>query len=65
MTSPTDTAAPTRRAFLALSGASAGLASLGMQAWAQNTVEIDVDAITNTDHTTDVLVIGGGWDRLA
>ena len=64
MTSPTDTAAPTRRAFLALSGASAGLASLGMQAWAQNTVEIDVDAITNTDHTTDVLVIGGGMAGL-
>lgn len=59
-----DTAAPNRRAFLALSGASVGLASLGMQAWAQNAVEIDVDAITNTDHATDVLVIGGGMAGL-
>jgi succinate dehydrogenase/fumarate reductase flavoprotein subunit len=64
MTSSTDTSAPTRRDFLTLSGASAGLASLGMQAWAQNAVEIDPDAITNTDHSTDVLVIGGGMAGL-
>ncbi len=35
-----------------------------MQAWAQNAVEIDPDAITNTDHATDVLVIGGGMAGL-
>jgi succinate dehydrogenase/fumarate reductase flavoprotein subunit len=64
MSEPQDTAKPNRRAFLALSGASVGLASLGMQAWAQNAVEIDVDAITNTDHATDVLVIGGGMAGL-
>ena len=64
MTGPTDTAAPTRRTFLALSGAAAGLASVGMAAWAQNAVEIDVAAITRTDHSTDVLVIGGGMAGL-
>ncbi len=64
MSEPQDTAKPNRRTFLALSGASVGLASLGMQAWAQNAVEIDVDAITNTDHATDVLVIGGGMAGL-
>ncbi|SNS46108.1 FAD-dependent oxidoreductase [Antarctobacter heliothermus] len=64
MTTPVGTAAPSRRAFLALSGATAGLATLGMQAWARNTVEIDVDAITNTDHATDVLVVGGGMAGL-
>ncbi len=40
------------------------MVSLGMAAWADNSVEIDVDAITNTDHTTDVLVIGGGMAGL-
>ncbi|MBU2992890.1 FAD-binding protein [Octadecabacter sp. 1_MG-2023] len=64
MTAPTETHAPNRREFLALSGATAGAASLGMAAWAQNVVEIDVDAITNTDHATDVLVIGGGMAGL-
>lgn len=64
MTEQDDTTIPTRREFLALSGATAGIASLGMQAWAQNAVEIDVDTITNTDHTTDVLVIGGGMAGL-
>lgn len=42
MSAQDDTTAPTRREFLALSGATAGIASLGMQAWAQNSVEIDV-----------------------
>ena len=64
MTAPNDATAPTRRTFLALSGATAGLASLGMAAWAQNNVEIDVDAVTNTTHATDVLVIGGGMAGL-
>lgn len=64
MSDPHDTTAPTRREFLALSGATAGLVSVGMQAWAQNAVEIDPAAITNTDHTTDVLVIGGGMAGL-
>ncbi len=64
MTEHRETSAPTRRQFLALSGATAGVASLGMAAWAKNTVAIDVDAITNTDHATDVLVIGGGMAGL-
>ncbi len=64
MTTLSETTAPTRRAFMALSGASAGLASVGLAAWAQNNVEIDPDAITNTNHSTDVLVIGGGMAGL-
>ncbi|MDO6456301.1 FAD-binding protein [Celeribacter halophilus] len=64
MSAEDDTTAPTRREFLAMTGVTAGIASLGMQAWAQNAVEIDVDAITNTDHATDVLVIGGGMAGL-
>jgi NADPH-dependent 2,4-dienoyl-CoA reductase/sulfur reductase-like enzyme len=64
MTAPDHTTAPTRRDFLALSGATAGLASLGIQARAQNAVEIDADAVLNTDHATDVLVIGGGMAGL-
>ncbi|MDX2485568.1 MAG: FAD-binding protein [Pseudodonghicola sp.] len=59
-----ETTAPTRRAFLALSGAAAGVASFGGAAWAKNNVEIDVSAISNTDHETDVLVIGGGMAGL-
>lgn len=64
MTSSNHKAAPNRREFLALSGATAGMASLGMTAWANNNVEIEVSAITNTDHSTDVLVIGGGMAGL-
>ena len=64
MTADNTTGTPTRREFLALTGATAGIASLGAAAWAQNLVEIDVDAITNTDHSTDVLVIGGGMAGL-
>ena len=64
MTAPIDTSAPTRREFLALSGATAGLTAFGTTAWAQNLLEIDVGAVTNTDHTTDVLVIGGGMAGL-
>ncbi|MCR8725188.1 FAD-dependent oxidoreductase [Frigidibacter sp. ROC022] len=62
--SAADETAPTRRAFLALSGATGGLAALGMAAWGQNNVEFDPDAVTNTDHATDVLVIGGGMAGL-
>lgn len=64
MTAPNDTVSPTRREFLALSTATAGLASVGMAGWARNAVEITADAITNTDHATDVLVIGGGMAGL-
>jgi len=64
MTAPHDTNGRTRREFLALSGATAGAASLGMAAWADNKVEIDVETISNTDHSTDVLVIGGGMAGL-
>lgn len=59
-----DTSAPSRREFLTLTGAAAGLATLGTGAWAQNLVEIDVGAITNIDLSTDVLVIGGGMAGL-
>lgn len=64
MTDPTGSGHTTRRDFLALSGAAAGLASVGMAGWAQNTTEIDADAIANTDHAIDVLVIGGGMAGL-
>jgi succinate dehydrogenase/fumarate reductase flavoprotein subunit len=64
MSAPNDRFSPTRREFLALSGATAGLAALGLSAWADNHVEIAVDAVTNTDHSTDVLVIGGGMAGL-
>jgi succinate dehydrogenase/fumarate reductase flavoprotein subunit len=64
MSAPNDTFTLNRREFLALSGATAGLAALGLSAWADNHVEIDVDAVTNTDHSTDVLVIGGGMAGL-
>lgn len=64
MTATTDTTATTRRKFLALSGATAGLASIGVQAWAQNAVEIDSTSIANADYATDVLVIGGGMAGL-
>lgn len=64
MTDPTGSGDTTRRDFLALSGAAAGLASVGMAGWAQNTTEIDADAIANTDHAIDVLVIGGGMAGL-
>lgn len=59
MTSQNTANTPTRRQFLALSGATACVASLGMAAWAQNSVEIDVDAISNTYLVTNVLMIGG------
>ena len=64
MSAPNDRFSPTRREFLALSGATAGLAALGLSAWADNHVEIAVDAVTNTDHSTEVLVIGGGMAGL-
>ena len=65
MTQALDRSAVTRREFLALSGGAVGLASMGMgAAWAQNIVELDPGAITNTDHATDVLVIGGGMAGL-
>lgn len=64
MSVPTDTVAATRREFLALSGASAGIASFRMQSWAPNAVEVDADSVSNTDHATDVLVIGGGMAGL-
>ena len=64
MTTSNGTTTPTRRSFLALSGAAAGLAAVGLAAWADNHVEVDADAVTNTDHATDVLVIGGGMAGL-
>ena len=65
MTQTHDRSAVTRREFLALSGGALGLASIGLgAAWAQNKVALDPAAITNTDHATDVLVIGGGMAGL-
>ncbi len=64
MTASSNSLLLTRRKFLALSGAAVGMAALGLSPWAENQVEFDVDAITNTDHSTDVLVIGGGMAGL-
>ncbi len=65
MTQSHDASALTRREFLAMSGSVVGLASMGLAgAWARNMVELDPSAITNTDHATDVLVIGGGMAGL-
>ena len=64
MTKPHDTLIPNRREFLALTGATAGLTSAAISAWAQNRVETDVDAIMNAAHSTVVLVIGGGMAGL-
>lgn len=55
---------PTRRSFMAMGGAVAGLSSMGLAGWAQNDVEIDVTTLTNTTYQTDVLVIGGGMAGL-
>ncbi|MEB8386952.1 FAD-binding protein [Rhodobacteraceae bacterium KMM 6894] len=59
-----NTTGPTRRTFLALSAATAGMATLAGAGWALNAVELDVDSITHTDDATDVLVIGGGMAGL-
>ena len=64
MTNSKNAPTVTRREFLALSGTAAGLATMRMSAWAANQLEIDPEAVTNTDHTTDVLVIGGGMAGL-
>lgn len=64
MTAPSETSAPSRREFLALSSAAASAATLAGQAWAQNDVEFDPDTMTNTDYSTNVLVIGGGMAGL-
>ena len=54
-----------RREFFAISGGAMGLASMGLgAAWAQNAVDLDPATISNTDHATDVLVIGGGMAGL-
>ena len=60
-----DSSAPNRREFLSLAGGAVGAGTMGMNAaWAQNIPEIDVSTIRNTDHQTDVLVIGGGMAGL-
>lgn len=65
MTHTHDNSALTRREFLALSGGAMGLATMGLgAAWVKNNVELDLGAITNTDHATDVLIIGGGMAGL-
>ncbi len=65
MTQQQETLNPTRREFIALGGGAVGLASMGLNAaWAANQVELDPNAITNTDRQTDVLVIGGGMAGL-
>ncbi|MDX2472902.1 MAG: FAD-binding protein [Candidatus Krumholzibacteria bacterium] len=63
MTRSHDASALSRREFLALSAGAAASMALGA-AWAQNNVELDPSAISNTDHATDVLVIGGGMAGL-
>ena len=63
MTHSHDASTITRREFLALSAGAAASVAIGT-AWAQNNVELDPTAIFNTDHATDVLVIGGGMAGL-
>lgn len=53
-----------RRDFLAVSGVAAGVGVLGVGGWAANDVQLDPDAIANTDRSIDVLVIGGGMAGL-
>ena len=57
-----------RRQFMTLAGGAAGLAALGAMyasnGWAVNASEIDANAVTNRNHETDVLVIGGGMAGL-
>ncbi len=65
MTSPVSTPCPSRREFLAFGGALTGLAAVGASAgWAQNQPQVDASTVNGTDHTTDVLVIGGGMAGL-
>ncbi|MBY8977944.1 FAD-binding protein [Rhodobacteraceae bacterium NNCM2] len=65
MTNANSDLSPSRRQFLALSGTAMGVAAMGLgAAWAENKVEFDPDGVTNSDHTTDVLVIGGGMAGL-
>lgn len=65
MSNTDDTLKPTRRTFMALGGSAAGVAGMGLTAgWTQNQTVIDTAAISNTTHTTDVLVIGGGMAGL-
>ncbi len=58
-----------RRQFLSLTGGVTGMAALasmgiGSAGWAENEVVLDTKGITNKDHQTDVLVIGGGMAGL-
>jgi len=52
---------PTRRSFMAMGGAVAGLSSMGLAGWAQNDVEIDVTTLTNTTYQTDVTPFAKGY----
>lgn len=52
-----------RRQFLALTGATAGLAVAGA-GWAENRPQVNAAAVTGDSHETDVLVIGGGMAGL-
>lgn len=57
-----------RRDFMALAGGVAGvatLASLGVPTgWAKNNAKISVNSVNTQEHTSDVLVIGGGMAGL-
>ncbi|WP_404308685.1 FAD-binding protein [Neorhodopirellula lusitana] len=64
MTKPRNEFVPTRRDFLALSGAATGLAALGLAGWGENKSELSADTVGNMDYATDVLVIGGGMAGL-
>ena len=63
MTRTPEASTITRREFLAMTAGTAAAIAIGA-AWAQNNVELDPAAVTNTDHATDVLVIGGGMAGL-
>ncbi|WP_372773773.1 FAD-dependent oxidoreductase [Mangrovibacterium sp.] len=56
-----------RRRFLGMATGAAGLAMLstsGLSGWASNVTKIDPAKLTNSEHETDVLVIGGGMAGL-
>ncbi|TKB24802.1 FAD-binding protein [Desulfopila sp. IMCC35006] len=57
-----------RRHFMALAGGIAGMATLSAlgvpSGWAANTAKVDVDTVNRKEHTSDVLVIGGGMAGL-
>ncbi len=57
-----------RRRFVTLAGGAAGMAALAStgipKGWASNTPELNPEKMKQQEHSTDVLVIGGGMAGL-